>query len=188
MKKRCTSCSETKSLTDFAKNKNTKDGHHWWCKKCDNKSHTKRRNTERGYLKTRYDTMKGREFLETRYGRRSKCYFTFDEFLTAFGKHKSIHGMRSAWGPGIDHLEQHLPITMVQEGNGQTGKAGSIKGSKLIGSNLSVDRLDPERDYTLQNIIFIRSDENARKKDTSYKDCKIQMKLHEERFINMKAI
>ena len=49
---------------------------------------------------------------------------------------------------------------------------------------LSVDRLDSTKDYTLQNIIFIRGDENARKKDTSYEDCKIQMRLHEERFKN----
>ena len=92
--------------------------------------------------------------------------------------------MKSAWGPGINHLEQHLPMTMIQHGKGQIGKVGGIKGSKLIKSNLSIDRLDSNRDYTLQNIIFIRSDENLRKKDTSYKDCKIQIRLHEERFKN----
>ena len=96
--------------------------------------------------------------------------------------------MRSAWGPGVDHLEQHLPLTMIQHGNGQIGKVGGIKGLKLIRSNLSVDRLDSNRDYTLQNIIFIRNDENGRKNNSSYEDCKIQIRLHEERFIKMKAI
>ncbi len=118
----------------------------------------------------------------------AECFFTLDEFLTAFEKHKSIYGMRSAWGPGPDRLEEHLPMTMIQEGKGQVGKTGALKGSKVITSNLSVDRLDTNLDYTLQNIIFIRLDENARKNTTRYEDCKIQIKLHEERFINMKAI
>ena len=96
--------------------------------------------------------------------------------------------MKSAWGSGPDHLEQHLPMTRIVEGNGQKGQKGSAKGTKMIASNLSVDRLDSNRDYTIQNLIFIRYDENVRKKNTSYEDCKIQIKLHEERFINMKAI
>ncbi len=83
--------------------------------------------------------------------------------------------MRSAWGPGPDHLEQHLPTTRIYNGGG---------GHRRTHSNLSVDRLDSGRDYTLQNIIFIRADENVRKKDTSYEDCKIQIRLHEERFKN----
>ena len=92
--------------------------------------------------------------------------------------------MRSAWGPGIDHLEQHLPVTMITPGT----KRANEKKTTRVRSNLSADRLDSNRDYTLQNIIFIRNDENSRKKDTSYNDCKIHMRLHEERFINMKAI
>ena len=92
--------------------------------------------------------------------------------------------MRSAWGPGINHLHQHLPITMTANGD----PAWNRGEGKRTASNLSVDRLDSSRDYTLQNIIFIRNDENTRKHRTSYEDCKIHIKLHEERFIEMKAI
>ena len=121
--------------------------------------------------------------------RKSKCYFTFDEFVAAWEKHKSIYGMRSAWGPGIDHLEQHLPMTIRQLGKGRIGKhGGRIKGAGRMASNVSPDRLDSSRDYTLQNLIFIRIEENDRKRNTTYSDCKIQIKLHEERFINMEAI
>ena len=182
--KKCTKCGEVKPLTLFAKDKSYKDGHYCYCKKCKNEGNTKRRNTERGYLKVKYDNMRGREFKKARWGRKSKCYFTFDELLAAFEKHKSIYGMRSAWGPGPDHLEEHLPITMIQDGKGQLGKVGAIKGSKMRVNNLSVDRLDPNLDYTLQNIIFIRGDENARKKNTTYEDCKIHIRLYEERFRN----
>ena len=188
MKKKCTKCGEVKPLTLFNKDKSYKGGHHTWCKKCKNGRNTKRLNTEKGYLKMRYGSIRGKELSKDRWGRKSKCFFTFDEFLAAFDKHKSIYGMRSAWGPGPDRLEEHLPITMIQEGKGQLGKRGPIKGSKQTVSNLSVDRLDTNLDYTLQNIIFIRLDENARKNTTRYEDCKIQIKLHEQRFIDMNAI
>jgi len=184
--KKCTKCDEVKSLESFHKNKNHKDGHHSRCKNCVNTNITKYKNTERGYLKTRYDSMTASVRVKTwrRWGRPSKCYITFDELLAAFEKHKSIYGMRSAWGPGINNLEQHLPITMIFLGNGQEGVRGQIKGTKRTASNLSIDRLDSNRDYTLQNIIFIRSEENERKKHTTYEDCKIQIRLHEERFKN----
>ena len=185
MNKKCTKCGEVKPLTLFYKDKGNKDGYHYYCKKCFNKATTKRLNTERGFLKNRYDSLKS-EQRKRKSG--AECFFTFDEFLAAFEKHKSIYGMRSAWGPGPDRLEEHLPITMIQEGKGQLGKRGAIKGSKRTLSNLSVDRLDTNLDYTLQNIIFIRYDENRRKSDSSYSDCKIQMSLHKQRFIDMKAI
>ena len=185
---KCTSCGEVKPLTLFTKNKNKKNGHQSWCKKCSNNGKHKYRNTEKGYLKMRYGSIRGKELSKDRWGRKSKCFFTFDEFLTAFEKHKSIYGMRSAWGPGPDRPEEHLPMTMIQEGKGQVGKSGALKGSKRTLSNLSVDRLDPNLDYTLQNIIFIRNDENRRKNNSSYSDCKIQMGLHKQRFIDMKAI
>jgi len=188
MKKKCAECSEVKSLMNFSKDQCQKDGLTVICKICKNKYDTKKRNTEEGYLKMRYNSLNGSKSRIARWGRKSKCHFTLDEFFAAFEKHKSIYGMRSAWGPGVDHLEQHLPITMIQKGKGRPGKRGSIKGATLIGSNLSVDRLDSNRDYTLQNIIFIRTDENGRKNNSSYEDCKIQIRLHEERFIKMKAI
>ena len=175
-KKKCPRCGEVKFIKDFSKNKNRRDGLQLYCKACFSKMELRRLNTELGYLKERYKNI--------RMKRGPKCCFTFDEFVAAWEKHKSIYGMRSAWGPGIDHLEQHLPITMIHKGEGQVGKMGCLKGAKRTGSNLSVDRLDSGREYTLQNIIFIRNDENARKKNTTYKDCKIQMRLHEERFKN----
>jgi len=188
MNKKCTKCGEVKPLTLFSKDKSNKDNLCVWCKKCSKNGKHKYRNTENGYLREIYYSMSTKEFSKHRYGRRSRCHFTFDEFLAAFEKHKSIYGMRSAWGPGPDHLEEHLPMTMIHEGKGQLGKKGAPKGSKRIPSNLSVDRLDTNLDYTLQNIIFIRYDENRRKADSSYSDCKIQMSLHEQRFIDMNAI
>ena len=187
MNKKCTKCGKVKNLFEFTRRQLIKkNGHHSWCKKCRREGMTKYKNTEKGYLKDRYQSLKSKQ-RKKRCG--AECYFTFDEFFAAFGKHKSIYGMKSAWGPGPDRLEEHLPITIIQKGDGKPGtRGGCIKGSKRMASNLSVDRLNPNLDYTLQNLIFIRLDENSRKKNTTYEDCKIQMRLHEERFINMKAI
>jgi hypothetical protein len=181
MKKKCNKCGKVKSLKDFQKVKRNKDGHHSRCKKCTNEWRTKYRNTENGFLRMRYDAILTRCSLDNR-----KCHFSCNEFITAFEKHKSIYGMKSAWGPGPDQLDQHLPITMIHDGNGQVGESGVSKGAKRIVSNLSIDRLDSNRDYTLQNLIFIRFDENARKHRSSYEDCKIQVRLHEERFMKEK--
>ena len=184
MKKKCPMCGKVKFAIDFSKDRRAKNGLRTYCRRCDSKKRTENKNTKRGYLLIRYSSINTVKNLHRKLGQNPKCHFTFDEFLAAWEKHKSIYGMRSAWGPGPDQLEQHLPITMIQKGNGQLGKSGCLKGSKRILSNLSVDRLDSGREYTIQNIIFIRADENARKKDTTYEDCKIQMKLHEERFKN----
>jgi len=183
MKKKCGKCGEIKSLEDFDKRRLSKDGLQFWCGDCLKEYRKEIQNTEIGFLKKRYIDIQERCRRDNR-----TCYFTLDEFLAAFEKHKSIYGMKSAWGPGVNHLEQHLPITRIYIGNGHKGHRGSVKGSKKIASNLSVDRLDSNLDYTLQNLIFIRSDENARKHSSSYEDCKIHMRLHEERFIKMKAI
>jgi len=182
MKKKCTKCGEVKSLKDYYKGRRrTRDRAH--CKECERKWLIEYRNTEIGYLKHRYDNMR-RNLKTQKHGRKNKRLFTFDEFLAAFKKHKSIYGMRSAWGPGANHLEQHLPIKMITQG---TKRANGQKTPREW-SNLSADRLDSGRDYTLQNLIFMRNDENKRKSNSSYEDCKIQIRLHEERFIDMKAI
>ena len=186
-KKKCPKCGEIKYLKDYYKDERRKSGYHVRCKECERKWLIEYRNTEIGYLKHRYNNMR-RNFKTQKHGRKNKRYFTFNEFLAAFKKHKSIYGMRSAWGPGVDHLEQHLPITMIHKGEGQVGKMGCLKGSKRTGSNLSVDRLDSSKPYTIQNLIFIRNDENSRKKNTTYEDCKIQIRLHEERFIKKESI
>ena len=181
--KKCSKCFEVQFLDEFPDRKNAKDNKDSWCRNCYHVSSNKYGNTEIGFLKKKYADIKSRCRIENR-----KCYFTVEEFLLAFYKHRNIYGMRSAWGPGVDHLDQHLPIKMIHVGEGQKGKKGVAKGTKRIASNLSVDRLDSNIDYTLQNLLFIRFDENARKNSSSYEDCKIQIKIHEERFINMKAI
>ena len=177
MKKKCITCGEVKPLTDFY---NYKDGYlRNECKICKNtrglQNVKKLWNTEIGFLGWKYSAIKHRE--KKHKDMSHQCFFTFKEFYRAFEEHKEKLGMRSAWGP------HHLPITMIYQ-----GRSKGQKGQRNLRSNLSPDRLDSCKPYTIQNLIFIRNDENIRKKDTTYEDCLTQIKLHEERFMNMGAI
>jgi len=167
-KRKCPLCGEIKSLKDFSKHKNKKDGVQTYCKACFSKKGAESRSTEPVYLKNRYKSIRDKT--------KKRC-FSFDEFFAAWKKHKSIYGMKSAWGPGVNHLEQHLPMTTITPGTKRANEK-----TPRIRANLSADRLDSSKDYTIQNLIFIRNDENRRKNNTSYEDCKIQIRLHEERF------
>jgi hypothetical protein len=178
MSKQCVRCKKVKPINHFGKLKTTKDGIGYYCKECQKEKRQTYRNTERGYISGMYNEI-------VRVDRpKKKCHFTFEEFYDFFKRHKYTYGMKSAWGPGPDQLEKHLPITMIAKGDSNW----SIGKGKRTASNLSVDRLDSSKDYTLQNVIFIRNDENRRKNSSSYEDCKIHIKLYEDRFIKMKAI
>ena len=171
-KKKCSRCGKVKSLKDYYGKKRKEVQ----CKTCSDIRVRKYVVSERGYLNKKYRSMLTIPSQQRRkHHRPTNRHLTFKAFLAAWEKHKSIYGMRSAWGPGPHDLEQHKPITIILTKNPD-------KKAKRIDSNLSIDRLDNNRDYTVQNIIFIRGDENARKKDTTYEDCKIQIRLHEERF------
>ena len=197
MNKKCSKCGEVKSIDDFYKRKSYKDGHAYECKICackyakkhreNNKEkyreyERKNRSKEKGFLKKQFSNIRRRARIKK--DEKHQCYFTYEEFDNAFQKHKEKHGMKSAWGP------PHLEITTIHQLNEGLGKGCKNRGLTQIHckSNLSADRLDSSKPYTIQNLIFIRADENNRKKDTSYDDCKIQMRLHEERFINMESI
>ena len=164
---KCVTCGEVKPPTSFYKHPENE------CKICKIARSLRSRqilwNTEIGFLTWKYSCIKDRQKKHKDMNHR--CCFTFKEFCGAFEKHKEKLGMRSAWGP------HHLPMTMIYR-----GRSGSQKGQKNLGSNLSPDRLDSFKPYTIQNLIFIRNDENTRKKDTTYEDCVAQIKLHEERF------
>ena len=197
MKKKCIRCGEVKSIDDFHKRKSKKDGHKPECAICsceyarkhraDNKDkyrgyERKSRSKERGFLKKQFSNILRR--AKVKKDGKHQCHFTYEEFDDAFQKHKKRHGMKSAWGP------PHLEITTIHQLIEGLGQGCKKRGLTQIHSksNLSADRLDSSKPYTIQNLIFIRADENNRKKDTTYEDCKIQMRLHEERFINMESI
>lgn len=77
-KKKCSKCKKSKLLNEFYLNKNSKDGHHHYCKKCHN-SHSKQR----------YDN--DPEFREKRkkYGQLKRYNITTDKFLDILNEQKN---------------------------------------------------------------------------------------------------
>jgi len=74
MTKKCVKCKKVKSLDDFGKRKDTKDGIDYYCKECQRVKRLTYRNTERGYLYSLYNAI-------VRTDRpKKKCHFTFKEF------------------------------------------------------------------------------------------------------------
>jgi len=172
--KKCSQCKETKPLVNFYRARRSECGHKSECIICHLLYLRKYRSTERGFLRKSYENIQTRA-KRSGNSPRHQCFFTFEEYYNEFKKHKEKLGMRSAWGP------HHLLMTRIYQGR-KNNTSGLRKGQSPTGSNISSDRLDSSKPYTIQNLIFIRVDENERKKHTTYEDCVAQIKLHEERF------
>ena len=191
---KCRICGEVKILhKDFYSSRSYKLGYEKKCKECsikvrkeymsnpDTKEKARQKSrkyysTEHGFLSRIFNNIRYRFTITRQF--KHKCFLSLPELKEAFSRHKAEWKMCSAWGP------YHLALTLTVQDNNSNSKGGRVKNTP---SNLSVDRLDPKKPYTIQNIIFIRVDENDRKKDSTYEDCCTQKQLHEERFINMEA-
>ena len=55
-------------------------------------------------------------------------------------------------------------------------------------NNISADRLDPMKPYTVQNIIFVTWRVNQQKNDFPLQHMKKLLELYNDRFIDLKAI
>jgi len=55
-------------------------------------------------------------------------------------------------------------------------------------NNVSIDRLDSDKPYTLQNIIFVRWKINKMKNDFPIRYMKKILQIYEDRFIKLKNI
>jgi len=96
-----------------------------------------------------------------------KVHFTKQELFESWNRYIELKGAPVCAISG-------LPMTWERPKN--------YPKSKWMSSAISVDKLDPLRPYTLENIIFVRSNVNARKCNVTYNDCKKIIQLYEERF------
>ena len=63
--KQCTKCKETKSYTDFYKNRSNKDGYEYYCKPCKNAEKAKNKEVDkRYYQKNREERIKKARIYE----------------------------------------------------------------------------------------------------------------------------
>lgn len=128
-------------------------------------------NSEVGFMTNMFYTIKKKQFSKLR-GRARKValghydlHFTKEQFFEAWAAHKKKYGGMYCGYSGV--LMTHQRSRMKDPLRNQS-------------NNISVDRLDPEKPYTLDNIIFCTVHFNNKKGSITYSDCLLIMqKFHE---------
>lgn len=148
----CSRCKKEKSINDFYIRESNK--RRAGCKKCKMKVAHKYKSEERGYLIDTYSAMSKPSMVNKR---KIPCNITKQEFFEQWILHKERMG-------GIFCEYTGLPMTF--------NRGAKALGKNLIcATNVSVDRLDNNKPYTVENIVFCRGDFNNRKNQVNLDDC-----------------
>ena len=167
----CTHCKIEKPFTEFHKDKGKLYGFHTNCKTCKNigvsKSMYKYKNTEHGLLQLKIAEIYTPSTIKKR-GLVPNC--TKDELRKHFFEYVEKHGRNCFYckEPWTCVANKHIP------GNGRTSQKGKSRKKQL--KNLSIDRLDSSKTYSIDNIVFCCTECNLSKKDISIQMIK---RLHE---------
>ena len=173
--KQCTFCKTIYNdiENNFYKRKASKNGYSYHCKECKKKSDIKYANTEHGYLTNTYISINKRH-TDRRYKGLSdkekephKCYMTKKEFFELWEEHKKKFGYNC----------RLTGVKMVLQ------RAQDAKKRRFMGySNaMSVDRLDPTKSYTKDNIIFVTNEANKMKGAVTKDLCIKILELYKEK-------
>ena len=185
--KQCCSCKEFKSLDNFGYNNNSKDKFEYACKKCTNnrvriwiKNNKEKKikidhiynNTEKGFLVNLFNSIKKRD---RNYNNRKKklieVNLTKKEFFEEWLLHKQRFGMKC----------RYTGVTMTHLSRSGTG----VQKDRIV-TNISVDRIDNNLPYQVNNIVFCTGEFNDRKGSVLIDDCKKILKIYEERKLELK--
>tara|TARA_R100000005_G_C5000965_1_gene207971 strand:+ start:1708 stop:2298 length:591 start_codon:yes stop_codon:yes gene_type:complete len=126
-------------------------------KKVKRKSYLRNINTEKGYLSDKYNHIKkgGRKKFPVEISK--------EDFLQLWEEHKIKYG-------GWVCAYTGLYMTRIRG-----------KGQLMVPSNMSVDRLDSNKGYTKDNIVFCRWDINDRKGAVTIEDIKNILRVYNEK-------
>ena len=119
-------------------------------------------NNEGAWIKNLFSSIKRRTFKKDETRRRKidlghyDLHFTREEFIQAWEDHKKKYGGMYCGYTG--ELMTHYRSDLRDPLRNQS-------------MNISVDRIDPEKPYTLSNIIFCTVKFNNKKGSIGYKDC-----------------
>ena len=119
-------------------------------------------NNETAWIKNLYNNIRRRTFNKDVTRARKialghyDLHFTYEEFVKAWEQHKKKHGGMYCGYSGelMTHYRSNLKDPLRNQS-----------------CNISVDRIDPEKPYTLSNIIFCTVKFNNKKGSIGYKDC-----------------
>jgi len=167
--KQCTSCKKILTIDNFTKNSTKKDKLRANCKLCSKLRNFKYSNTEHGYMTNLFRYLRRRE-LQKRFKHSSeeekakrRCYVTKEQFFTLWEEHKKRYGYTCA-------LTRQTIFFKT-----------STNSDSKVNNGISVDRLDPNIGYTLENIVFVANRTNQMKCNVTKELCIGILKAYEER-------
>jgi hypothetical protein len=128
---------------------------------------------EFNYIKNRFSTIVNRS-KNNNNNKIYKCFFSFEEFLTLWESHKIKYG-----GPICAISGKKMTMIALNDKN---------KKYQRNWLNVSVDRIDSNKPYTLQNIVFVTWEVNRSKNDISIDHMKKFISIYEDRFIKLKSL
>jgi hypothetical protein len=175
MTKKCTACHvEYEDIKNNFDNRTaSKDGFISRCKKCKKNDNTKYANTENGYLTNTFHTIKKRishqryKHLVENEKLQYKCHVTKQEFFDLWEEHKKKYGYNCLLTNTEMICKRSEDSTLTRFNGYQNG--------------MSVDRLDPLKGYTKENIIFITNKVNKDKSAITKELCEAILKVYKEK-------
>ena len=130
--------------------------------------------TEHGYMTDKWNSIKGRSRKYNKKGRTAlPVEITKEEFFELWEKHKKRYG---GWFCAYTGKQMtHIRSTNPAELSSRKSKKNKVK------SNLSIDRIDSDKGYTKDNIVFCTWDFNDRKGNISLEDIRCILNLLESK-------
>lgn len=158
MIKTCTSCKKSKSYDEFANNKSHKDGKHSQCKSC-NKKDRRRRSKESIEYSRKYRLINQLELSKKRRAKRKK---NPEKFLWQEAKNRA--------------KQKQLSFNITIEDVVIPPKCPYLGIPLWVGNDTpsdnspSIDRIDPTKGYTKDNICVCSFRANTLKRDASFQE------------------
>lgn len=159
----CSTCKIEKPFINFSKDKDKKYGLRGICRDCDGIRKEKNRSTEKGFFIALYGNMISKQKSKNKGIYRGKVhdvYFTFEELMEMWEKHKLKYGQNCIY--------TNEPIFHKRDKN------------NIRGNQISIDRLDNNKPYTTDNIVFCSSKANWIKGQVTINMCKKILNLYNE--------
>jgi hypothetical protein len=171
----CATCKKNKPFTEFHKGNNKKDGKSYNCKKCHYISYVKFIGIEENFinalyygLRSRWNRWKKRKDLTDAEKKQHEIKITKPQFLKLWEEHKKEYGLKCCM--------TQIDFTFIR------GKRRNINNKN--NHNVSVDRLDNNQGYTINNIVFVTFAFNNRKCSILILDCVNILRHYKKRFPN----
>ena len=147
--KKCSKCKQIKAISEFYKDRGSKDGLHYWCKQCNKQEHTQYAQQHRKEFslnaKSYYNTLKG----NIRHIWKHMLYRCNNPKCAAY-KYYGGRGIKVNFASFDDFFNYIVKL-------------------KTDTRKLTIDRIDNEKDYEPGNIRFVSQAENNKNRRKTFK-------------------